>query len=427
MITSRTKKQLIAFVFITLIGVSFVGARYAKLNRLFYSTTYSVNTQLDQSGGIFSGAEVTYRGVHIGQVSKLKLTKNGVDAVLSIDRGNDKIPSDTFALVGNKSAVGEQYVDLEPRTDKGPYLKDGSTIDTPDTGVPVSTTEILTNLDNLVESVPQGDLRVAVSELGAAFAGTGPSLAKIIDTSDSFIQTANANYDVTTALLRDTNTVLQTQADKTSAIRSFSQNLALFTDTVAAKDADVRSLIDNGSATANELRTFLEQNRVNLGSLISNLLTTNSITVKHLKGIRQVLVILPYVVAGGFTVAKRGPDGKADAQFGLILTTDPANCIKGYEATDRRSPQNLGDRPMRTDVGCTAGPNVNPRGAEKSPNNRTGVGYRPPVATYDQSTGQLTWTKPGAPTIAYDGGAAQLFGQDSWKWMLLQPSAPNQE
>ena len=32
------------------------------------------------------------------------------------------------------------------------------------------------------------------------------------------------------------------------------------------------------------------------------------------------------------------------------------------------------------------------------------------------------------PRVAYDGGAAQLFGEDSWKWMLLQPSlADNQE
>ncbi|RNM16784.1 mammalian cell entry protein, partial [Nocardioides pocheonensis] len=44
-------------------------------------------------------------------------------------------PADTLALVGNKSAVGEQYVDLEPRTDQGPYLKDGSEIATASTQV----------------------------------------------------------------------------------------------------------------------------------------------------------------------------------------------------------------------------------------------------------------------------------------------------
>ena len=85
MITARTKKQLIAFVILTLLGVTFVGGRYARLDRLFYDSTYSVNAHFAQSGGIFTGAEVTYRGVGIGQVSKLKLTNKGVDVVLAID------------------------------------------------------------------------------------------------------------------------------------------------------------------------------------------------------------------------------------------------------------------------------------------------------------------------------------------------------
>ena len=131
MITSRTKKQLIVFVIITLLGVTFVGARYARLDRLFYDSTYTVDAHFDQSGGIFTGAEVTYRGVGIGQVSEMKLTDKGVDVLLSIDKGNDKIPKDSVALVGNKSAVGEQYVELQPQTDDGPYLKDGSEIDDP--------------------------------------------------------------------------------------------------------------------------------------------------------------------------------------------------------------------------------------------------------------------------------------------------------
>ena len=70
MITSRTKKQLLVFVVITLVGVSFVGARYAKLDRLFYDTTYPVTAHFSQSGGIFTGAEVTYRGVGVGRVRR---------------------------------------------------------------------------------------------------------------------------------------------------------------------------------------------------------------------------------------------------------------------------------------------------------------------------------------------------------------------
>ena len=428
MITSRTKKQLLVFVLITLVGVAFVGARYAKLNRLFYDATYSVNAHFTQSGGIFTDAEVTYRGVGVGKVESMKLTDEGVDVILAIDKKFDKIPRETVALVGNKSAVGEQYVELQPKTDDGPYLKQGSEVANEDTQIPVSTKEILTNLDNLVQSVPQADLRTVVAESGAAFKDAGPSIGQIIDTSSSFIDTADANFKTTTDLIRDSRVVLQTQADKGSAIRSFASDLELFSGTVAANDRYLRSVIDNGSATANELRTFLEQNRVNLGQLINNLVTTNEVTVKHLDGIRQLLVIYPYVVAGGFTVAKKNADGRYDAQFGLVLTNDPPPCEKGYEGSDRRKPQDTRDRPMKTGVGCRDN-GRNQRGAEKAPSGRTGTAYRAPVATYDSQTGEVTWAdQDPAANIAYTGGAAELFGDDSWKWMLLQPSlADNQE
>jgi phospholipid/cholesterol/gamma-HCH transport system substrate-binding protein len=428
-ITSRTKKQLLIFLILTLVGVSYVGARYARLDRIFYDAAYEVNVHLKDSGGIFTGAEVTYRGVGIGQVSDMELTDGGVNVVLSIDKGYDHIPADTLAQVANKSAVGEQYVDLKPRTGSGPYLGDGSVIEPEDTAIPVSTTELLTNTSALVNSVPQDDLRTVVSELGAAFNGTGPDLGRIIDTTNSFIKTANDNFDVTTALIRDSNTVLRTQAAKGSAIRSFSRDLELFTGTLAAHDKDLRVLIDNGSATATELRTFLEQNQVNLGQLINNLVTTGEVVVKHLDGIRQMLVVYPYVVAGGFTVAARNADGTYNANFGLVLTQGQDPCENGYDPGERHPPSDQTDYPMDVDAHCANPPTLanggNPRGAQNAPRAATGFDAgRAPVGTYDVDTGRFTWgpVEPPQGTVVDNGGAAQLLGQDSWKWLLLRPT-----
>ena len=424
MITSRTKKQLLVFVFITLVGISYVGARYARLDKLVYDSAYQVNAEFAQSGGIFTGAEVTYRGVKVGQVSDMRLTRDGVDVVLSIDKGHDKIPADTLALVGNKSAVGEQYVDLEPRVDKGPYLKDESEISVADTAVPKSTTQVLTSVDEFVNSVPQDDLRTVVSELGAGFKGSGDDLGRIIDTSDEFIQAANQNFDVTTALIRDSNTVLRTQSDKGSAIRSFSRDLALFSGVVADNDVALRALIDNGSATANELRTFLEQNQVDLGGLINNLVTTGEVVVKHLPGIRQILVLYPYEVAAGYTVAGKSAEGY-DARFGLIFNQNPGVCHKGYNPSEWRSPLDTSDKPMDVNAHCTEpASKTNARGAQNAP--RAATAYRPgtgtPLATYDLDTGKTTWNdQASTPDVVYDGGAAQLYGEDSWKSLLLQP------
>ncbi len=169
MITRRTKVQLIIFVVITLLGVTFVGARYARLDRIVLDRSYTVVAHLQESGGIFAGAEVTYRGVTIGRVEEMVLTDDGVDVHLDIDNKWDTIPSDTLAVVGNRSAVGEQYVELQPKVDDGPYLKDDSEIDVDDTRLPIPTAKLLGDLSATVNSVDRDDLRTVVSELGTAF------------------------------------------------------------------------------------------------------------------------------------------------------------------------------------------------------------------------------------------------------------------
>ena len=274
---------------------------------------------------MYAGGLVSYRGVRVGEVHKLVLTHDGVDAYLDIDNGwDDKIPSDTLAVVGNRSAVGEQYVDLQPQTDNGPYLHDGSQIAMADTRTPLPTQKLLADISHTVDSVNRKSLRTTVHELGTAFAGTGPDLRRIIDTGTSFIHEANRNFDVTTALIRDGNTVLHGQIASADAIRSFARDLKLFSGTLAGHDRDLRRVIDNGSVTATELRRFLDDNKIHLASLINNLVTTGDIVVKHLPGLRQVLVLYPYVVEGGFTVVSKSPEtGLYDAHFGLVADNRP--------------------------------------------------------------------------------------------------------
>ena len=428
MITRRTKVQLVIFVVITLLGVSFVGARYARLDRLVYDSTYTVVAHFERSGGIFAGGEVTYRGVEVGRVDKLVLTDEGVDVYLDIENDYDQIPADTLALVGNRSAVGEQYVELQPQTDDAPYLDDSGQIAAIDTRTPIATETLLTDLSNTVESVDRPSLETTIDELGKAFAGAGTDLERLIDTGTSFIDTANDNFDVTTALIRDSNTVLNTQLDNTSAIRTFASQLSLFSQTLAGADPDLRRLIDNGSGAANQLRTFIQENQVELGDLINNLVTTGDIVVKNLPGIRQLLVIYPYVVEGGLTVVSKSPDtGLFDAHFGLIITTNPV-CHAGYEGTDTRPPQDGSNRPLNVDARCTEPITMsNARGAQNLVLPRAGADYDAPVvASYDPETGALTWGDPArdkkrSQLLSTGTVAPPTLGEDSWKWLYLQP------
>jgi phospholipid/cholesterol/gamma-HCH transport system substrate-binding protein len=429
-ITRRTKIQLMIFVLITLLGVSFVGAKYAQLNRLVYSTTYTVVAHFKDSGGMYAGGMVAYRGVRVGEVDKLVLTRDGVDAYLDIDKSWDgKIPAHSLAVVGNRSAVGEQYVDLQPQTNDGPFLADGSQIPVGDTRTPLPTEKLLGDLSNTVQSVNRRSLKTTVHELGQAFSGTGPDLQRIIDSGSSFIHAANANFDVTTALIKDGNTVLKGQVASASAIRSFAHDLKLFSGTLAGHDKDLRQVIDNGSVTATQLRRFLMDNRVHLAGLINNLVTTGNIVVKHLAGIRQVLILYPYVLEGGFTVVSKSPEtGLYDAHFGMVLTQSPVVCHNGYQGTDTRPPQDGSNRPMNTKAHCAEPPSQsNPRGAQNAPANRPSAKYRTPIASYDPTTGRLTWGHHVSPQLADTGSLAPAsLGEESWKWLLLQPLATTQ-
>jgi phospholipid/cholesterol/gamma-HCH transport system substrate-binding protein len=394
--------QLWAFVSLTLVGTSYVGARYAGLDALVWSTGFTVTAPFTQSGGIFTGAEVAYRGVTVGKVTDLRLTPAGVDVVMSIDNGQDRIPADTLAVVSDRSAVGEQYLDLEPRTDEGPFLHDGSRIPSVQTRVPVSTTELLSSIDSLVTSIPQDRLRTSVSELGAAFEGTGPDLGRIIDGSDAFTADANRNFAVTTRLIQDSNTVLRTQLDKGSALRGFARNLSLFSGTLASRDLSLRRLLDTGAATATELRSFLDRNQIDLGELINRLVTTGEVIVKHLPGQRQVLTLYPYAAASGYTIMARGPGGY-QVRGGLVLNSLPATCHEGYDPHEWRPPTDVTNRPMDEDAHCAEPPTEsNPRGSQNAPRAAPDR-LDPPVVTYDAGSRSLAWNADARAVAPADG------------------------
>jgi phospholipid/cholesterol/gamma-HCH transport system substrate-binding protein len=436
-ITRRTKVQLLIFAIITLLGVSYVGARYARLDRVVLDRSYEVTAHYPESGGIFAGGEVTYRGVRIGSVKELELTEEGVDVVLEIEDKWDQIPEDTRALVGNRSALGEQYVELQPNVEvskDGPFLEDGSQIT--EVATPIATEKLLSDLAATVSSVDRTALQTTVSELGTAFAGTGEDLQRIIDTGNSFIRAADENFEITTALIRDSNTVLQTQVDSDTSLRTFATQLRVFSRAMVGADKDLRRVIDNGSYTANQLRTFLEQNEAELSDLLNNVVTTGRVVVANIDGLRTLFIAYPILLEGSFAVVdKNATSGQYETHVGLILSTS-VPCYEGYGSTDTRGPQNVEDRNLNLNAKCTEPPTKSdPRGTQNLPRVRPDLdgvpdANEPIIGTFDRETGQFELgdgTTAPSESLAPGGNVAPpSLGEDSWKWLYLEPLLDNQ-
>ncbi|MET7622314.1 MlaD family protein [Streptomyces sp. NPDC005408] len=423
MITRTVKAQLLAFATVTAVGVSYVGARYTGLADLLFDRGYTVRADFAESGGVFPGAEVTYRGVPVGRVGELRLSgSSGVSVALDIEDGA-RIPADTLAVVANRSAVGEQYVDLQPRDSGGPYLRDGSVIARGDTRVPLPTTDVVLSLDRLVNSVGKEDLRITVDELGKAFAGTGPHLSRLVDSGNNLVESASGSLPETVSLIEDSRTVLKTQVDKGSAIKSFSHDLAALTAELKSSDGDLRRLIGSTAPAAQEVNSLLKANETHLPVLLGNLISGGQITVARLPGVEQALVTFPVVVAGSPTVVP----GDGTTHFGMVAgADDPAPCRQGY-GTQRRDPADTGERPANTAAHCTAprGSATSVRGAQNVPgaSASAGAGRASYVSPYDPETGILAGPDGTLVEIGSTGGEQSVLGKDSWQWLLVGPMA----
>ncbi|MGI5403733.1 MCE family protein [Streptomyces sp. CA-135486] len=423
MITRAVRAQLLAFAAVTAVGVSYVGARYTGLADLLLDRGYTVRAEFAESGGIFPGAEVTYRGVPVGRVGELRLGGgDGVSVALDIEDGA-QIPADTLAVVANRSAVGEQYVDLQPRGSNGPYLKDGSVIARGATRVPLPTTDLVLSLDRLVNSVGKDDLRITVDELGKAFAGTGPHLSRLVDSGNNLVESASASLPQTVSLIEDSRTVLKTQVDKGSAIKSFSRDLASLTAQLKSSDTDLRRLIGSSTPAAQEVNSLLKANETHLPVLLGNLISGGQITVARLPGVEQALVTFPLVVAGSFTVIP----GDGTTHFGMVAgADDPPPCRQGY-GTQRRDPSDTSQRSANTGAHCSAprGSATSVRGAQNAPGSSAGAGAGRAayVTPYDPETGLAAGPDGTLVEIGSTGGEQSLLGKDSWQWLLVGPMA----
>src|SRR5690242_10324830 len=116
MLTRFVRIQLIIFTIASILGVLAMIFFYIQAPTLLGVGRMKVTMELPAAGGLYRFSNVTYRGVEIGKVTSVELTRDGAKATLSLNT-SPKIPADLQAQVRSISAVGEQYVELRPRTD----------------------------------------------------------------------------------------------------------------------------------------------------------------------------------------------------------------------------------------------------------------------------------------------------------------------
>jgi phospholipid/cholesterol/gamma-HCH transport system substrate-binding protein len=329
MLTRFVRIQLAIFLIVGTLGVILMALWYIQAPTLLGIGKMTVKLELPAAGGLYRFSNVTYRGVQIGKVTAVGLTPHGAQATLSLDT-SPKIPADLQAEVRSISAVGEQYVDLRPRTDSAPYLHNGSVIAVNDASIPQPIGPVLDQTSALINSIPKGKLGALLDESFKAFNGAGYDFGSLFDSSVKVSGDLNGVADRARSLTEDTGPLLDTQAQTTDSIRLWAHSLAGVTGTLAKDDPQIRTLLQNGPGAFDEASRLLDQIKPTLPVLLANLTTVGQIGVTYHPSIEQILVLLPpFTAAIQSFLGTKAPNGLATGAFNLILS-DPPACTVGF-------------------------------------------------------------------------------------------------
>lgn len=317
-----------------------------------------VTVELPEAAGLHERSTVTYRGQQIGTVSEVRLEGDGVVAVLEIDE-DVPVPRDSEFAVRNLSAVGEQYVDVRPRSDGGPFLADGATVAAADTSTPRPTHELVADTQHLLGRIDLADLRTIARESDAALGDGAVDLrATSVELEEAFALLDDLEPDLVRLLERG-QVPLRTGVDLEDELRGSARDLALVARVLRDGDPDLRRVIDRGA----ELTPMLATTWDRLAALAEPLLQVAeplmAMSEAHLPGLHHWL---DWVPRQADAMAGSTRDGTGHV---LLVPKSLKNCVY---TEDQRTPGELDPVEPDLDRHCTDGPpGTQGRGSQNVP------------------------------------------------------------
>ncbi|GAA3719679.1 MlaD family protein [Gordonia hankookensis] len=286
--TRRGRRHRLGLSAIGLFVVLILGIGYLVFGVFHSSPAASpivVRVQLKESGGLLAGQNVTLRGVPVGRVRQVDLTRDGVVAQAEID-SSVQIPVQGEVRVAGLSLAGEQYLDFRPTTSSGPFLADGTVISADQTTTPVPLANVLDDLSGTLEQIDPEKLRTITHELGVSSQGS-ERLADIIDGGTFLISTLDSVLPQTVSLLKTSRTVLTTLGQGAPALTETSKDLSHLMAGAARKQNGYRTLLARTPAALKATDAIIADNAPTMVQLLGNLATVTQMAYVRIPALNE--------------------------------------------------------------------------------------------------------------------------------------------
>jgi phospholipid/cholesterol/gamma-HCH transport system substrate-binding protein len=224
--------------------------------------------EFSEAGGLRSGDEVRIAGVKVGEVKELVLDGNVVRVEFLVDKGVEFGP-DTEAVIRVKTLLGDMFVGLEP---EGPgQLDPGSTIDVENTTAPYDVVDAFSDLSDTTTRIDTTQLATAFDTVSGMLEqtpeeirGTLTGLSRIsrnIAARDAQINSLLQNLDKVSGVLADRNEEL---------VRLFEDGSVLFRAVAARREA-IHNLLVATRQLSGQLHGLVADTQADLGPALAEL------------------------------------------------------------------------------------------------------------------------------------------------------------
>jgi phospholipid/cholesterol/gamma-HCH transport system substrate-binding protein len=325
----------------------------------FIEHPYRVTAEFSSSPGLRSGFEVTYLGVHVGDVGTVRLVGDRVTAVLQLQR-SVALPAQLTAGVSRKSAVGEPYVNLAPLPGgdlHGARLKAGAMIPLAHTTTPPDYSRLFDAAANLLNAVPADDLGRLVHALAAGFNGRSDDLRSIFAGVDQLTGTLAANAPLLNQLAGDITQLTHTITAHRGEIGQSWDNLAGLTGVLDQKKNAITALLDRGPTLTQQVNSLLTSSGPSVGcTLDSAAALFSSLNQPQLQSLADLIRLSPMAADVIKQAQYIGPDGPyLTGSFRFNLS----NLLTPYPVVTYKPPRQLPAAPPVASCGQSAIGGVN--------------------------------------------------------------------
>jgi len=235
---------------------------------------YRMEVSFPEAATLAPEADVRLAGVNVGKVKTKKLEKEGARTLVELELKEPyaPVPSDTRAILRQKTLLGETYVELSTGNAKGPPLPDGERL----ADVYVEPTVELDEIFNAFDKPTRTAFQEWVRELSKAIKnGRGQDLNDAFGNIEGFavdgatlLEELDTQKAVVKRLVKNTGRVFGAINERKGALRQLIVNADNTFDATASRDEALAetfqvfpTFLDESKATLARLQTFSTNTR----------------------------------------------------------------------------------------------------------------------------------------------------------------------